>query len=158
MVDTNIFSNLVSGEIRLESLPPDGEFWSTPVQWAELNDARGDRRSQLLSKFKEIVDSKAIVPAAFSFDVRGAGFDEGEWRNDTSVYDALKTDLDEAWKRLPTKKKKRKKKGNNAKDALIAEAAMLRDFTLLTSDSDLAEAAKKNRIKVSYVKAAPVRP
>jgi predicted nucleic acid-binding protein len=151
MVDTNIFGNLVSGELSMETLPRDGEFCATPVQRAELNDASGDLKAQLLSKFNEIVDSK-MVRSAFAFGVPGAGFDEGEWRNDANTYNAVKTALDEAWEKLPGRKKKKHKKENNAKDALIAEVAKLRDFSLLTCDSALADAAKANGIRVCYPK------
>lgn len=152
MVDTNIFSNLVSGELRIESLPFDGEFWATPVQREELYAAPGDVREQLVSKFKEFVDPQSLVGVSFSFDIPGAGFDEGVWNHDPSVFKAVKADLDEAWDMLPAKQKRRKKKENNAKDALIAEAAKRGDFTLLTADYHLAETAKKQKIKVHYLK------
>jgi hypothetical protein len=73
-----------------------------------------------------------VARSAFAFDVRGAGWDEGEWRNDASAYNAMKAALDEAWEKLPTRKKKKSKKENNAKDALIA--------------------ARKNGIRVCYLK------
>jgi predicted nucleic acid-binding protein len=152
MVDTNIFSNLVSGELRIESLPCDGEFWATPVQREELYAAPSDIREQLVSKFKEFVDPQSLVGVSFSFDIPGAGFDEGVWNHDPSVFNAVKADLHEAWEMLPAKQKKRKKKENNAKDALIAEAAKRGDFTLLTADYHLAEVTKKHGIKVCYLK------
>lgn len=141
MLDTNIFGNLVSGELSLADLPQDGDYWATPIQVAELRASSGDLQQRLLSKFKEIVNSNAIVRVAFSFDVLGAGFDEGEWRNDASLYDALKTGLDAAWK-----------KENNIQDALIAEATILHGLTLLTADKALAEVARKHGIKARYLK------
>lgn len=151
MLDTNIFSNIVSGELQIESLPV-GEFWATPVQREELYEASGDVRTQLLSKFKELVDSRSIVGVSFCFDVRGAGFDEGVWNHDPSIFNAVKTDLDEAWENMPARQRKRKNKENNAKDALIAEAAKREDFTLLTADYHLAVAVEKHGIKVRYLK------
>jgi hypothetical protein len=99
----------------------------------------------------QFFDPRSLVSVSFSFDIPGAGFDEGVWNQDPSVFNAVNADLHEAWEMLPAKKKRKRKK-NNAKDALIAEAAKRGDFTLLTADYHLAEVTKKHGIKVCYLK------
>jgi predicted nucleic acid-binding protein len=92
-----------------------------------------------------------MLRAAFSFDIPGAGFGQGEWRSDGVLYNALKKDLDDAWDRKPTKEQKRSKKRNNSKDALIADSAIFNGCTLLTCDSDLAKAAAKHGVNVMHL-------
>lgn len=45
-----------------------------------------------------------------------------------------------------------KSKANNARDILIAEVAIANEYTLLTSDRDLATVAEKHGGKVVYYK------
>jgi hypothetical protein len=124
MFDTNIFSNLIEGEILPNDLPSDGQFCATYVQLKELKNAKDDNlRARLLSAFKEIVEDKAtLISPAFAFNVLGAGFGQGVWRSSSTLWQSLKDDLDAEWDKLPAKKKKRSKKSNNILDASIAEA------------------------------------
>ncbi|HXN72251.1 MAG TPA: hypothetical protein VN861_06825 [Candidatus Acidoferrales bacterium] len=150
MLDTNIFDSLVKGRLAISRLPSDGEFCATAIQLEELKNIRDSRkRSRLMEKFTEIIDARGtMLHTAFAFDIAGAGFDQGHWRSDGSLYYALKKDLDDAWDRKPKKEQRRSKKQNNAKDALIAEAAHFNGCTLLTCDGDLAEVAAKHGINV----------
>lgn len=152
LLDTNIFSNLIAGKLTPGDLPSDGQFWATPVQLQELKEAKADsNRDRLLSLFKELVGVDRTIPAAFAFDVPGAGWNQGEWRNDGSSWQTLKKDLDEAWEKKPGKKRKSSKKENNAKDASIAEAAKFNKFILLTCDSALANVAAKHGVEVQFL-------
>jgi len=152
MLDTNIFGDLMEGAFRLEDLPSDGQFWATPVQWEEISKAPYNVKA----KFKELIfDQKTIVPAAFAWNVPGAGWDQGEWRLDGKVWHDIKKALDDAVEKgwagqpqQPKEEEKKRKKENNSKDASIAEAAMFYGFTLITRDGALAKAAEKHGIKV----------
>jgi predicted nucleic acid-binding protein len=149
MLDANIFSNLVEGKLRLNDLPSDGQFWATPVQLEELKNAKDSVvKAELLSRFKAmIIDQGTQVPAAFAFDVAGAGFDEGILRSDGRLWHELKEELDTEWEKKLRKKKKNSKKENNLKDASIAEAAKFNDFVLVTCDCSLAAVSEKHGIK-----------
>jgi hypothetical protein len=150
MLDTNVFGDLVGGVFCLEDLPPDGQFWATPVQWEELTKAP----ASVKARFRELIlDHGRIVPAGFAFDVLGAGWGEGEWRQDGRLWYALNKELDEllesGWANHPPKEEKqRQKKENNRKDASIAEAAKFNNFTLITRDCGLMTAATKHGITV----------
>ena len=150
MLDKNIFGELAEGAFRLESLPTDGQFWATPVQWEELRKAPDNVKS----RFKELIlDHNAIVRAGFAFGIPGAGWSEGEWRQDGEPWYALNKELDDDMESLwanqpPTEKKQQHQKENNRKDASIAEAASFNGFTLITCDRALITAAAKHGIKV----------
>jgi hypothetical protein len=154
MLDTTVFAHLVDGFFRLEDLPSDGQFWSTPVQWAELNRVPdSDIRKKLTDKFKELIPGQKTIPAGFAFDIPGAGWDEGEWRQDGNLWHELKQELDApmaaAKPNMPVNEGKRKrKKDSNSRDASITEAAWFNGFTLITSDARLKAAAEKHGIKV----------
>jgi predicted nucleic acid-binding protein len=149
MLDTNVFSKIVSEKILVSDLPQ-GTFWATTVQLEELKDTQGDqKKQQLLSLFKELIPS--MIPPGLTWGVKGAGWGEGEWRTDGSLWDLLKKELDEAWARKPSRKRKSSNKENNPKDATIAEAAKFNDFTLLTFDKDVAEVCEKVGIKVQLL-------
>lgn len=149
MLDTNIFDAIVKGSFPPDRLPSDGELCATAIQWEELkNTPDSELRSRLMGTCAEIIGSeKGMSHAAFSLDVAGAAFDNGAWRSNGALYDALKKALDDAWDRKPKKPQKRSKKENNSKDALIAEAAKFNDCVLLTRDVDLATVARDQGIK-----------
>jgi predicted nucleic acid-binding protein len=153
MFDTNIFSNLIQGTIRPDELPSDGQCWATAVQFEELkNTPDAGLRSQLLSRFKQmIIDEGTQIPAGFAVGVLGAGFGQGEWRPNGSLWHLLKDDLDAAWDKLPNKKRKRNNKSNNLQDASIAEAAFHNGLILVTCDGPLATVAEKHGIEVLRV-------
>jgi len=149
MLDTNVFGNLVDGSFHLEDLPSDGQFWATPVQWAEIIKAP----DKVQTKFKELIADQKMILAGFAFDIPGAGWGESEWRQDGKLWHALKKELDDAleirWASNHVKEEKRKReKEKNSKDASIAEAAMFNCFTFITSDKALIAAAMKHGIDV----------
>ena len=137
MLDTNIFNLLLDDEkFSLELLPNADGFLATPVQWKELCATKCyNRRLELCSKFDLIAPD--IISVSFSWNVRGAGFDEGEWatEEETALYKSLKNVLDRI-----TKEKGKCKKENNIKDVLIAVCAIKHEAKLVTSDPSLKEA------------------
>ena len=137
VVDTNIFNNLVDGVFRIEDLPSDSPFLATHVQIDELNNTKdAERRARLFLMFAEV--RPQVVPTeSFVWDV--SRWDHGKW-GDGILYEKLKQDLDAL----------NKSKANNARDILIAEVAIVNEYTLLTADRDLATVVKKHGGKVVY--------
>src|SRR5579859_5100226 len=125
LLDTNVFDALIKGAIQRSDLPSDGQFCATTVQLSELESTKDTHtRERLSSLFKEIITGNAYISPAFVFGVDGAGFGQGEWREDGGVWMALKQDLDKRWElSRRTKRKKNSSKENNAQDSTIAEAA-----------------------------------
>lgn len=149
MLDTNIFDALAKGRLSLDRLPSDGELRATRVQLEELKNTENNHlRSQLLTTFTEIIAHDSIIPSAFALGVAGAGLNEGVWRSDGGLWNAVKQDLDDEWAKMPTKKQKKSRRENNPKDSSIAEAAKSNDYILLTCDRNLAIVAEKHGIKV----------
>jgi predicted nucleic acid-binding protein len=153
MVDSNIFSDLVNRDLRRDELLPHGEFWATSVQVSELaNTANSQIRAELLAMFQEIIGPKRQVPPAFAFGIPGAGFGEGDWRPDGTIWYLVKKDLDDEFDNRPNRKRQGRRKGNNALDASIAEAASHNNCILLTRDSALAAIAARHGVKVCHLK------
>jgi predicted nucleic acid-binding protein len=137
MVDTNVFNWLVQGYLAIDDLPSDGDFFATPVQRAELEATRDDaKRGALLANFSEVVTG--LYSAPFTFDVPGAGFDQGRM-TDGILASAIRSDLDGE-----------RKKRNNIQDALIAETAITTGFTLVTCDRTLRNVAQAHGCTVLF--------
>lgn len=155
MLDTNIFDALVKGWLTVDRFPSDGTLCATHVQLEELKNTKdSERRSRLSETFTKIITATGVtLDAGFAFDIAGAGLNQGVWRSDGALYRALKNGLDEAWERKSKRDQRRSKKENNAKDALIAEAAKFNDCTLLTRDRDLATVAANHGIGVMQLNA-----
>ena len=84
ILDTNIFNRIQDGRFELSSLPNATGFVATLVQVRELEATRDEkRRASLLATFREIAPE--LKPAAFSWDIPGAGWDEGEWNTDPRI-------------------------------------------------------------------------
>lgn len=139
MLDTNVFNWLVQGDLSIDDLPSDGDFVATPVQREELRATKEyETREALLAKFSQIVSD--LYSAPFAFGIPGAGFGEGRW-TDGKLAKAIQTDLDG---------KQKKPKPNNLQDALIAEAAIAANCTLVTCDQALRDAAEAHGCKVWF--------
>jgi predicted nucleic acid-binding protein len=137
MLDTNVFNWLVQGDLSIDDLPSNGDFVATPVQRAELEATRTDeKREALLAMFSEVVID--LYSASLSFDVRGAGFDQGRW-TDGKLASAIRSDLE-----------RKRKKRNNVQDALIAETAITNGFILVTCDGELRRAAEAHGCRVRF--------
>jgi hypothetical protein len=91
------------------------------------------RRNELIAAFKE-VGPHLLPTETFCFDVSHLDTDK---LGDGRLFNSLKDRVDA-----------KKKKTNNTQDALIAEVAIVQRLTLLTSDSDLADAAREHGAKV----------
>ena len=138
VLDTNIFGRLIDGDLELDDFPANAEFFATHIQINEINnipDAKRERRGQLLLKFAELAP-KIVPPESMVWGAMLWG--QMKW-GDGAIYNALKRDLDSC-----------KVKENNANDALIAEVAIANNFTLITTDGDLAIVAKEHGCLVCY--------
>ncbi len=135
MVDTCIINRLVDGLLSTSDLPSEGEYMATHVQMDELKRTSDlSRRVSLLQKFTTLVDD--MVPTAST--VLGVS-KVGQCKlSDGNLCETLRAELD----------KRNKGKKNNIQDALIAEVAIQRGWTLLTTDNDLAKVALKNGCRV----------
>lgn len=140
VLDTVIF-NRVQGHqgprIDLsEDFPPNSVFVATKVQLGELENTPDETlRFKLTKTFHEI--NPKLVPATFSFDIKGAGWDEANWSDDDKRLKKLHNDLEAE-----------KSKLNNWQDALIAEVALKYGYWLATADKYLARTAIKHGVKV----------
>lgn len=137
VVDTNIFNKLLDGSLLIDQLPSNGQMVATHIQIDELNNTNNrERRAKLFLKFAEIAPE--ILPTeSIVLDV--SRFDQAKW-SDGEIFQALKVDLDTM----------NRGKLNNTQDALIAEVAIVNCFTLLTSDFQLSEVARKHGANVIY--------
>ena len=138
VLDTNIFNRVADGRFDLASISDACGFVATMVQLRELENTKNPvRRAALLQVFNET--SLILSAAAFSFDIPGAGFDEGEWSSDERI------------KRMRDELESIDPKPNNWHDALIASAALKCGYGLVTSDEPLATVAMRYGIKVCHV-------
>lgn len=132
--DTCVFNRLADDKIRLPDIATDGRFFATNVQRDELSATRHDaRRDKLIAAFEE-VRPDLLPTETFCLDISRLDFDK---MGDGRLFGSLKARLDA-----------KKKKANNTKDALIAEVAIVQKLTLVTADTDLADAAREHGAKV----------
>ena len=137
MVDTCIINRLIDGFLSTADFRADAALFATHIQVDELSKTRDEeRRKRLLTRFSTLVDSVVNTDSG-CWDV--SRWDSFNW-SDGDLFGRLKADLDS----------RNKKKVNNTHDALIAEAAIVNGYTLLTADSDLAEVATKHGCIVEY--------
>jgi predicted nucleic acid-binding protein len=135
--DTCVFNRLADEEIRLSDISADGVFYATHVQHDELLATRNDvRRDELIAAFKEI-GPQLLPTETFCLDVSRLDIDK---LGDGQLFNSLKVRLDA-----------RKKKANNTQDALIAEVAIVQKLTLVTADTELADAAREHGAKVYWI-------
>jgi predicted nucleic acid-binding protein len=140
VLDTNVFNRVLDGRFTLSEIPDATGFVASQVQFCELGKTRDPvRRAALLETFHHI--NAETQPAAFSFDIPGAGWDEGKW-TDGQCASSLRSDLEAL-----------KPKFNNWHDALIAEVALTNGFGLVTGDRNLEIVATKHGVRVIYVAA-----
>ncbi len=138
MLDTTVFNRILDGRFSVAVLPDVTGFVATKVQLSELKATNDpDRRAKLLSTFSDVAPD--IEHASFSFDIPGAGFDEGCWRAEDHAT-KLRTELEAM-----------KPKLNNWQDALIAEAALCGGYGLATAAKNLALVAARHGIEVHLV-------
>ena len=137
VLDTNIINWLVDEIIKPADLPVDGEFVASHILVDELNRTSDkERRAQLLITLVsircELIQTETTIWDISRWGQSKLGYGE--------IYNSIKTQLDE-------------KNGgghSNLHDALIAEVAIVNEFTLLTADRDLADVARKHNCKVRH--------
>jgi rRNA-processing protein FCF1 len=139
IVDTNIFNKLVDGLLDPADLPMKGSFVAIHLQVDEINNTKdSERRARLFLTFAEMAPE--VVPSeSFVIGVSRIGHAKTGW-NGPSMYDEIKARLDAL----------NGGKRNNIIDALIAEAAIVNNYVLITSDFHLAEVAKSLGAQVTY--------
>jgi predicted nucleic acid-binding protein len=137
VVDTCIINKLIDGKMNLNELPSNSTFFASHIQIDEINKTQdSERRAQLFLRFAEV--SPKIIPTESAvWDV--SRFDQAKF-SDGVLFDNLKQSLNVLNKSKPS----------NVNDALIAETAIVNEYTLLTSDKNLTEVAKKLGCKVVY--------
>lgn len=77
--DTTIFNRIVDNKFSLSSLPLDSIFVATNIQKEELKKTGIKdpiRCGELIAIFQSI--NLELLPASFSWDIAGAGWNEGE--------------------------------------------------------------------------------
>jgi predicted nucleic acid-binding protein len=136
ILDTTVFNRLADERIHLSDISTEGVFVATHVQLDELRATPlrcNGRRDELIAAFDGV--GPLLVPTeSFCFDV--SRFDSAKW-SDGQLFKSLKARLDAG-----------KKKASNTQDALIAEVAIVQRLTLVTADTDLADAAREHGAKV----------
>ena len=130
IVDTNVFNWLVDEKIKRAALPTDGDLAITHLQVDEINRISDDERRArvmltLASNIKGVLPTETTV-----LDYSRLGHCK---LGDGVIYKAIKADLDA---------RNGGRKANIA-DALVAEVAVVNQYTLLTADRDLAGATTK---------------
>ncbi len=136
VIDTCVFNWLADGRIGRHELPTDGGFAITHVQMDEINaTVDKDRRAMLLLGMLdlhcELISTRTFVADISRPDHARAG--------DGQLCSAIRATLDAL-----------RKKNNNMHDALIADAAIGNNFTLITADADLKSATETNGGKVLH--------
>ncbi len=154
MFDTNVFNRALDGILHTEALQGKVVVYATHVQRDELNNTRSvERRDKLNQAFVDLV-AKSLPTDSLALDasrldqarlrerrevpttsaVWGVSrWGEAGWGMEDDLYSALKEDLDLL-----------RKEPNNVQDALIAETAIVQEYTLITDDKNLETVAKKH--------------
>lgn len=121
MVDTNIFSQIAKGKLKIEMLPKDSSLYVTYIQWQEImatNDI--DERKMILEKYNII--SPIIIPnRSFLAGISSAG---------TASVGSGQLQI----KILKLLYAKKTKKNNSVHDSLIGEVAIIHNMILITND------------------------
>ena len=131
MFDTMIFNRICDGLLPVESLKARKVF-ITPVQREELRAAPTEERKAALFAILDVVDPR-YTPAAFTFDIAGAGFDQGVWSDNRFDHKGMLASL----RRRDKKPDTPKTLSNQTRDILIAEAALRMAAILVSDDGNL---------------------
>ena len=129
MFDTTAFNSIVKGKVPVELLAG-YKIYATHIQWDELNDTKKPELKAALTKGYVDINPISVPTESAVWDI--SKWDEAKWTAD-DVCEQITSDLD-----------KLKRHRNNKKDALIAETAIKRDFTLITDDKNLNKVTHKH--------------
>ena len=127
MFDTNIFNRVLDGVVEIPKFSNKAKFYATHVQQDELKaTSNSKRRKALTAVFENLIGNKKVPTASFVLDI--SRLDEANLGDEEDdLYSKIKEELD----------KLNKKRPSNIQDALIAEAAIKNQLTLVTTDNDL---------------------
>ena len=143
LVDTSVFNWLTDSLIAIDQLPADGGFAITHIQVDEINKTKDEERRARLALTQARLHCKLLLTESLVLDV--SRLDHAKM-GDGRLYASLKTELDAL----------NGGTNSNARDALIAEVAIVNAYTLLTADADLRSATEKHGGKVLFF--APPKP
>jgi predicted nucleic acid-binding protein len=131
MLDTNVFNHLLDGSINPAQFA--GKVLvATHVQRDEINQTRDpNRRASLHQLFAQTISKEA----ATSSMVAGISVAGSACPSDGELLLRMKNELD---------KHNGDQRGNNMKDALIAETALRNGWTLVSNDADLIDVATRH--------------
>lgn len=125
MLDSNMFDEVVDGNIDLSLFEEyEAMFYVTPIQRTELKKADKPRAEKLMDVFNAVADDEK--PSVFSYDMEGAGYDEGAYSSETQreAMDAIREE------HAP----------NEAEDVNMAAVAISAGITFVTDDHRLQNA------------------
>ena len=126
MFDTVIFNRIVENCLPVERLPKCLDLYVTHVQQDELNGTGDPEKKARLNRVFGDLGPEMISTESAVWGVSKWG--QAKWTADDNLWKPIRDALD-------LKKRKR----NNIQDALIAETAIRRGFTLVTEDTNLVE-------------------
>lgn len=138
IVDTCVFNWLTDRKIIRDDLPSPARFVITHVQMDEINKTKDEERRARLFLTQTMLGCELVATNTFlwgisRFDLASLGSGK--------IYEKLKAELDAL---------NGNKRGNNVRDALIAEVAIENDYTLLTADKDLKNVCEAHGGKVLF--------
>lgn len=131
MFDTVIFNRIRDGQLPIESIRGRRVF-VTPVQREELRATPVTKKPEALLATLQLVNPE-YVPATLTFDITGAGFDEGVFGDGGFDFDGMLASL----RRRDEKLSKVKGQLNQVRDILIAESALRITAILVSDDRNL---------------------
>lgn len=147
MFDTNIFNDILDGQLNVSELVGKAHFFVTHVQHDEIQAAKDEKRREKLALVFECITQYKVPTESFVLDT--LRLDEAKLGNDSvvptesSVYGVSRygqskyTSENNLYEPIKVKLDSLKKKDNNIQDALIAETAIKNNFTLVTHDKNL---------------------
>lgn len=138
VVDTCIFNWLTDRKITRGDLPSPARFVITHIQMDEINKTKDEERRARLLLTQAQLGCELVATNTFLWDV--SRFDPANWGSG-EIYEKLKAELDGL---------NGGKRGSNVRDALIADVAIAKSFTLLTADKDLKDVCEAHGGKVLF--------
>lgn len=138
VVDTCVFNWLTDRKITRDDLPSPARFVITHVQMDEINKTKDEERRARLLLTQAMLGCELVATNTFLWGV--SRFDLASWGSG-EIYEKLKAELDTL---------NGNKRGNNVRDALIADVAIANAYTLLTADKHLKDVCEAHGGKVLF--------
>ena len=142
MLDTNIFNRLLDNDSEVSRWflgeAEHNEFYATSIQYDELKNTKDiDRRSKLLETFKVVEELSNMKMKPTNTSIFGVSTFGMTYYGKGPLFDNILKELDG-----------RKKKDNNPQDALIGETAIMKGYTLVTTDGNFCDVVRSEGGKV----------